>query len=928
MKSKHQNPSVSLGPDSRRTKLIAAIFRLPEFRQELEAAAREITQQATPDATEGTVEGAFERVLYATLRAFGVKFHPRKQVAPDTRRHLGHGRVDSRVGSVIIEYKRPAKLHSPRDIRAATAQLKQYMETLSKDIAGDCYGFLTDGRRYCELRSVGGVILAPTPLSPLRADALLALVQNVVSLDLTALTPANLIKDFCTDRHTGVLFQTARTFYDVLNKTSVPKTQMLRSEWEELFRLAHDDTSQQKRIEDRRRSLSELFSTQIKQPVEEYQAIFSLHTSYAIIVKLMAYRVLSELQFGRALTAYQALLRAHSNALRAGFARLEDGEIFRELGILNLLEGDFFSWYCDPQQWNDQIADAVRAILLVLSRYEQTSAVFGTTEAMDLFRELYEAAVPQPVRASFGEFYTPYWLTSHVLDSVPTTGRWQTLDPCCGSGTFVITAIERIKTQCKGSFKNKLLHEILDRVVAIDLNPLAALTARVNYFLHIADLLPEKIQDLVIPVFLGDASYVPTTTELDGVKCLEYRLKTLRNPIHVIMPHVLVENTAEFVKLMHRYEAAVKSKRLNRAASVLTDVLPSNARTPGIVTCIQDLTSQLVNLEKEGWNGVWARIVTNFLTTAAIGRFDLLIGNPPWVDWKNLPEGYREKIKSLCLDRGLFSGDGRTGGINLNVCALISHVAIENWLLPDGHFAFLMPRELTVQPSYRGWRRLPSRANRYFQHFHDWSKAGHPFSGQKGGPKEDFLTYVIGPKKRKDGVVPVTLYIKRRGDRSKASQWRDLKDAMTHLQTSDLVAGQIIPGSTAFTYAADKSHLSKFAKIAGPCSYIGREGIEFYPQELLLFKFVGKGPKTGTVFLKNVQVTKSKYRIEERTLLLEAKYLFPLSRVRRFSHLNMLMMGSLSHSHIGPIARINPCPPTNLRKSHPNCCDTTWITRT
>ncbi len=460
---------------------------------------------------------------------------------------------------------------------------------------------------------------------------------------------------------------------------------------------------------------------------------------------------------------------------------------------------------------------------------------------MDLFKELYDAAIPQPVRASFGEFYTPYWLASHVLNSVPTTGHWRVLDPCCGSGTFLITAIEKIKAQHKGLPKNELLYKILNRVVGIDLNPLAALTARVNYFLHIADLLPENIQDLVIPVFLGDASYVPTNIEVDGVKCLEYHLKTLRNPIHVVMPLVLVKNAAEFVKLMHCYEAAIKSKKSKRAASVLIDALPLNAKTSSTVKCIQDLSRQLINLEKKGWNGVWARIVTNFLTTAAIGRFDLIIGNPPWVDWKNLPEGYREKIKSLCLDRGLFSGDGRTGGINLNVCALISHVAIENWLLPNGHLAFLMPRELTVQPSYKGWLKLPSRGNRYFQHFHDWSKAGHPFSGQKGGPKEDFLTYVVGPEKPKDGVVPVTLYIKRKGDKSKASQWRDLKDAMLHLQTSSLVAGQIIPGSTGFTYAADKSKLRKFAMIAGSCSYIGREGIEFYPQELLLFKFMKKG---------------------------------------------------------------------------------------
>ncbi len=880
-------PSVSLSHRRGKSKLVFAILRLPEFRSELQLAAREILHQSPKDATEGTIEGAFERVLYAVLREFGVKFHPSKQVAPDSRRHVGSGRVDSRIAGVIIEYKSPAKLSSNGSIEHATQQLKEYMESFAKENGGECYGFLTDGRRYRDIRCVAEVTGEPAPLRPLNGEALLSLVQSIVSLDLTALTPGNLIKDFCADTETGVFFAAARTFFNILGGTNLPKTQMLRSEWESLFRLGHNDKSQQKPIEVRRAVLSEIFEETIKDPSTEYRAIFSLHTVYAIIVKLMAYRVLSELRFGKVLTAYHSLLRANSSSLRAGLARLEDGEIFRDMGILNLLEGDFFSWYSDRQQWTDDIANVVRAILRVLARYEQTSAVFATSRAMDLFRELYEAAVPQAVRASFGEFYTPYWLARHVLESVATSRSWRVLDPCCGSGTFVITAIEKVKEQDGRLGRKNLLYEVLNRVVAIDLNPLAALTSRVNYFLHIAELLPDSIQDLVIPVYLGDASYVPAKVDLGGVPCFEYHLRTLKRPIHVVLPIVLVEDTAKFVKLMHRYEYEVKSKRIGRAIAVIVDALPREVCSPEVIAHIEQLSANLVALERDGWNGVWARIVTNFLTTAAIGKFDIVMGNPPWVDWKNLPEGYRNKIKSLCIDRGLFSGAGRTGGINLNVCALIAHVVTENWLLPRGHLAFLMPRELTVQPSYEGWRRFPSRARRYFKCFYDWSNSGHPFAGRKGGPKEDFLTFVIGPEPPKNGVVPVTRYVKRRGDRSSASEWNDLGEAMNHLAEERLYAGQIVKESTAFVYAGSKAELKRFETMTGDCAYIGREGVEFYPQELLLFNYVEDGPTEDTVFLKNVQVTKAKYRVQEQTVLLETKYLYPLVKgrsIHRFRH--------------------------------------------
>ena len=72
--------------------------------------------------------------------------------------------------------------------------------------------------------------------------------------------------------------------------------------------------------------------------------------------------------------------------------------------------------------------------------------------------------------------------------------------------------------------------------------------------------------------------------------------------------------------------------------------------TPIIIQKISILAEQFVELEKNNWNGIWARIVTNFLTTANLGKFDLIVGNPPWIDWKNLPAGYRERVKSICVD--------------------------------------------------------------------------------------------------------------------------------------------------------------------------------------------------------------------------------------------------------------------------------------
>ncbi|MGI0059671.1 MAG: N-6 DNA methylase, partial [Nitrosotalea sp.] len=548
-----------------------------------------------------------------------------------------------------------------------------------------------------ETRILEGKVISSSGKLKISETNLLSLIKTIISLNESALIHENLIRDFCGANYDGVLFNVARILNNILAKKATQKTNMLMAEWGDLFSLAHNEQSQQSRIQTRKKILSALLKTKFSDSESESRALFALHTSYAIVLKLLAYRIISDIKFGAPLQNYKSLIAADSQALRSFCSDLEDGEIFRRLGILNLLEGDFFSWYCDKNQWNEDLAIALQEILEILGRYEDVSKIFSRKNAMDLFKELYEATVPQIVRATFGEFYTPFWLAQHVLEAASPKEKWRVIDPCCGSGTFIIAAMVKIREEMREQPKEEILKAALNRIAGVDLNPLAVLTTRVNFFIHIADLLPEQLENLVIPIFLGDSSYVPEKIEVDGVKVLRYKLRTLMSPIEIELPISLVSRGPEFVKLMYEYENLVKNEDLVKATELVLNAVNKQDRTEYIEKGILELTKQLVNLEKKKWNGIWARIITNFLTISCLGEFSCIIGNPPWIDWKNLPSGYREKIKSLCIDKGLFSGAGLTGGINLNVCALIAHVAINNWLTKDGKLAFLMPKELAYQ---------------------------------------------------------------------------------------------------------------------------------------------------------------------------------------------------------------------------------------
>ena len=65
-----------------------------------------------------------------------------------------------------------------------------------------------------------------------------------------------------------------------------------------------------------------------------------------------------------------------------------------------------------------------------------------------MFKDLYIGIIPQIVRHSLGEYFTPSWLADSVVtNSLKMVGNeWRGLDPCCGSGIFLIQLIKKIVT--------------------------------------------------------------------------------------------------------------------------------------------------------------------------------------------------------------------------------------------------------------------------------------------------------------------------------------------------------------------------------------------------------------------------------------------------------------------------------------------------
>ena len=511
------------------------------------------------------------------------------------------------------------------------------------------------------------------------------MIRSIINLQVKALNSENLIADLVHDKHDGktIVNHLTIALYKSLEQMD-NVTFVSYGQWMNNFGLSHDDASKQKAIEERRKDLAELIEREKIGTDEEYKILFSLQTAIAIIAMLMAYRVVILVK-GQRHASFQSLLEMKIDQKRIELGKIAEGTVSMELNIYNLLETGCFSWPFHETHWTEEINNCVNDIIETLMRYEtmpelntrfdDNSELVSHTD--DLFRDLYMNIMPPSVRHSLGEYYTPEFLAENVIDTgldyIPFDKEHiRVLDSTAGSGTFIQKIIEKKRKRYKDLPHEDALRFILNEVAAIDANTLAVILARINYFLAIADLIDGVENEIYIPVYIGDSS-VPTVNKLTADH--KYYIDTIQvgngGNIKVEIPVRSTMDQKKFINEMNN---------LSLFGDASDEVLLK--RLDKLCENEQDLDEIVGSWKELRENNLITPAVMNSMINSYllcnIGKFDLVVGNPPWVDWKTLPSVHRENKKEVCYARRLFSGDGRTGGNSLNICALISNVTAEN----------------------------------------------------------------------------------------------------------------------------------------------------------------------------------------------------------------------------------------------------------
>jgi len=389
----------------------------------------------------------------------------------------------------------------------------------------------------------------------------------------------------------------------------------------------------------------------------------------------------------------------------------------RLMNIENFLEGDYFSWYLDVL--DKDLADLIAELARRLADYEVATPQLEPEFARDLLKRLYQNLVPSDLRHRLGEFYTPDWLANYLLDEVGLSLEnllkmgeedplkpleLRVLDPACGSGTFLVLYISRLRRYAEEHFlQDTLVNYMLRNVVGFDLNPLAVLTARTNYLLAIADLLMYTTGSIEIPVYLADSIMVEKRTTLAGnVYVLRTSAGDFEVPVDIVEKGLLPSILAEVVRcLENRYSVEDFKRRLETAYKL----------NSGELSILAKLYEKLLKLEEEGKNRVWVAIIRNAFAPILKGKFDYVVGNPPWVNWENLPEAYREVSKPLWIQYGLaeISGKMGLGKVKRDLATLFLVRCFDLYLKDGDKLGFLVPFTAFKAQAGAGFRSFLAR---------------------------------------------------------------------------------------------------------------------------------------------------------------------------------------------------------------------------
>jgi len=820
------------------------------------------TEQTMRSAkTEEDLRIGFERALANLLENAGFNSDQRYERLSDKAKSVFKGRPDAVHGQVVIEYEPPNAFSSKRNIEHTYNQLIDYVTAEVKASQKDTgEGFIRivgvgfDGSLifFVKCRPAGKTGSTKEPAldfimdGPYKFDSESAFtfVTYLRALVRVALTAENLAERF--GPKSRVAQETVSAFVDALRNWTTKRAKVFFNEWQRLFGIVYGEQFAGG-ADKKTKALAEIYG--LDKETDFQIILFCVHTYFALLMKLIAAELLSVSEGSLTTSFSSGIVHAEREELEARLADIETGGVYSKRGITNFLEGDFFRWYLEALS-SPRLQDAIKAVARGLSEFEPATTTIEPEVSRDLLKKLYQYLVPDVVRHHLGEYYTPDWLAELVLNESGYKGdtRKRLLDPACGSGTFLVLAIQRARLF--GAKNNEPTTETAKRILAniwgFDLNPVAIIAARTNYVFALGNLVNE-LGAIEIPVYLADSVLWPKQKgqmllSQDGAVEVRTSVGSFFVPKIWVADRSLMRRAAPVIEELVRIGCS-ESEALERLKKEGL-VFPPHEKV------VVKFYEHILELDKDGRNGIWSRFLKNVFAPMTANKFDFVVGNPPWIRWGYLSDEYRKATLEMWQNYGLFSLKGhaaRLGGGEKDFSMLFTYAAADHYLARNGTLGFLITQEVfKSKGAGEGFRkfRLGDRDTLKVIKAHDLVTV-QPFEAAANKTAAIFL------KKRGETTYPVPYTVwKRRKGVGKIATDLKLKEAKKLLEKQNLMARPI--GKSNGSWQTLKKTDGGLKHIEGENAYQARRGASTEPYGVFWLE-VQQALSNGDLIVRNLE---------------------------------------------------------------------------
>ena len=406
--------------------------------------------------------------------------------------------------------------------------------------------------------------------------------------------------------------------------------------------------------------------------------MFLVHTYLSVFAKFISYAVVAKSAIRGSNTERQIL----------------SGVIFQRLNIERFVEDDFFHWV-NNEIYYVRLKPMFRELIRRIEEYDFSEV------REDILKGVYQELIDLETRHALGEYYTPDWLCERIVSEIKLNEDSRVLDPACGSGSFLRAAV----SQLRRSYPKLGAASIAEQVVGIDIHPLSVLISKATMLLALGPTVKEARKPVTLHIYLANSLLVPRGTADLFKSTFQVSVDNSSYTLDI----ATIENPEEFDTLVTFCDDMVNQHgaALDRAKfiALCRPFLPKIA-SETVSSQLFEIYRGMKTASQNGRDSIWKFILQNsYKPVFLMGRFDYVVGNPPWLTYAGVSNGQYQKLLRTLSDSYAVTPVNRANLPHLEIAAIFMAHSVNYFLKPGGTLSFVLPRSFMSADQHENTRR-------------------------------------------------------------------------------------------------------------------------------------------------------------------------------------------------------------------------------